>query len=100
MGIHISCVYVKAKLPIYSQLFKQCKQYKNRKQFQKCEQCKQVRGESYVSSVNSENYENRVTRVKRVSSVNSRAHNLCHDNRQLIVLAINVNHSASKNKCN
>ena len=28
-----------------------------------------------------------------------RAHNLCHDNRQLIVLAINC-HSASKNNCN
>ena len=32
--------------------------------------------------------------------VTTRAHNLCHDNRQLIVLAINCNHSASKNNCN
>ena len=30
----------------------------------------------------------------------SRAHNLCHDNRQLIVIAINRNHSASKINCN
>ena len=30
----------------------------------------------------------------------TRAHNLCHDNRQLIVIAINCNHSASKNNCN
>ena len=30
----------------------------------------------------------------------TRAHNLCKDNRQLIVLAINCNHSASKNNCN
>ena len=29
-----------------------------------------------------------------------RAHNFCHDNRQLIVLAINCNHSTSKNNCN
>ena len=29
-----------------------------------------------------------------------RAHNLCHDNRQLIVIAINRNHSASKINCN
>ena len=29
-----------------------------------------------------------------------RAHNLCHDNLQLIVLAINCNHSASKNNGN
>ena len=28
-----------------------------------------------------------------------RAHNLCHDNQQLIVLAINCNHSARKNNC-
>ena len=33
-------------------------------------------------------------------SLKTRAHNLCHDNRQLIVLAINCNHSASKNNCN
>ena len=32
--------------------------------------------------------------------VEIRAHNLCHNNRQLIVLAINRNHSASKNNCN
>ena len=30
----------------------------------------------------------------------TRAHNLCHDNRQLIVIAINRNHSASKINCN
>ena len=30
----------------------------------------------------------------------TRAHNLCHDNRQLIVIAINRNHSASKIDCN
>ena len=30
----------------------------------------------------------------------TRAHNLCHDNRQLIVIAINRNHSASKVNCN
>ena len=35
-----------------------------------------------------------------ISWVSIRAHNLCHDNRQLIVLAINCNHSASKNNCN
>ena len=35
-----------------------------------------------------------------LSSVTSRAHNLCHDNRQLIVLAINRNRSDSKNNCN
>ena len=35
--------------------------------------------------------------AKRVSI---RAHNLCHDNRQLIVIAINRNRSASKNNCN
>ena len=29
-----------------------------------------------------------------------RAHNLCHNNRQLIVIAINRNHSASKINCN
>ena len=29
-----------------------------------------------------------------------RAHNLYHDNRQLMVLAINCNHLASKNNCN
>ena len=29
----------------------------------------------------------------------TRAHNLCHDNRQLIVLAMNCNHLASKNNC-
>ena len=29
-----------------------------------------------------------------------RAHNLCHDNRQLIVIAINRNHSAKKINCN
>ena len=29
-----------------------------------------------------------------------RAHNLCHDNRQLIVIAINRNHSAIKISCN
>ena len=33
-------------------------------------------------------------------SVDTRAHNLCHDNRQLIVNAINRNHSASKINCN
>ena len=32
--------------------------------------------------------------------VETRAHNLCHDNRQLIVIAINRNRSASKNNCN
>ena len=32
--------------------------------------------------------------------ITTRAHNLCHDNRQLIVIAINRNHSASKNNCN
>ena len=32
--------------------------------------------------------------------INIRAHNLCHNNRQLIVFAINRNHSASKNNCN
>ena len=32
--------------------------------------------------------------------VSIRAHNLCHDNRQLIVLAINCNHLDSKNNCN
>ena len=32
--------------------------------------------------------------------VHTRAHNLCHDNRQLIVLAINCNHSARTNNCN
>ena len=32
--------------------------------------------------------------------VSFRAHNLCHDNRQLIVIAINRNHSASKINCN
>ena len=30
----------------------------------------------------------------------TRAHNLCHDNRLLIVIAINRNHSASKIDCN
>ena len=34
--------------------------------------------------------------VKHFEGVDSRAHNLCHGNRQLIVLAINCNHSASK----
>ena len=29
-----------------------------------------------------------------------RAHNLCHDNRQLIVMAINRNRSAIKTNCN
>ena len=29
-----------------------------------------------------------------------RAHNLCHNDRQLITIAINYNHSASKNNCN
>ena len=29
-----------------------------------------------------------------------RAHNLCHDNCQLIIIAINRNHSASKINCN
>ena len=29
-----------------------------------------------------------------------RAHNLCHDNRQLIVIAINCNRSAIKINCN
>ena len=29
-----------------------------------------------------------------------RAHNLCHDNRQLIVIAINLNRSAIKINCN
>ena len=33
-------------------------------------------------------------------SADTRAHNLCHDNRQLIVIAINRNHSASKINCN
>ena len=32
--------------------------------------------------------------------VNTRAHNLCHDNRQLIVIAINRNRSAIKINCN
>ena len=32
--------------------------------------------------------------------VSTRAHNLCHDNSQLIVLVINCYHSASKNNCN
>ena len=35
-----------------------------------------------------------------INTIATRAHNLCHDNRQLIVLAINCNHSASKNNCN
>ena len=34
------------------------------------------------------------------NSHNIRAHNLFHDNRQLIVIAINRNHSASKNNRN
>ena len=33
-------------------------------------------------------------------AITTRAHNLCHDNRQLIVIAINRNHSASKINCN
>ena len=33
-------------------------------------------------------------------SVQLRAHNLSHDNRQLIVLAINCNRSPSKDNCN
>ena len=33
-------------------------------------------------------------------SIATIAYNLCHDNRQLIVLAINCNHSDSKNNCN
>ena len=32
--------------------------------------------------------------------VSTRAHNLCHDNCQLIVIAINRNRSAAKNNCN
>ena len=32
--------------------------------------------------------------------VATRAHNLCHDNRQLFVLAIKCHHLASKNNCN
>ena len=39
-------------------------------------------------------------RFVKVASIKTRAHNLCHDNRQLIVLAINGNHSASKSNCN
>ena len=35
-----------------------------------------------------------------LTRIYARAHNLCHDNRQLIVLAINCNHSAIKNNCN
>ena len=35
-----------------------------------------------------------------IFGVKIRAHNLCHDNRQLIVIAINRNRSASKNNCN
>ena len=39
----------------------------------------------------------KVTRVSNLQiSIIIRAHNRCHDNRQLIVLAINCNHSASK----
>ena len=34
------------------------------------------------------------------TSIQTRAHNLCRDNCQLIVIAINRNHSASKNNCN
>ena len=35
-----------------------------------------------------------------VISITIRAHNLCHNNRQLIVIAINRIRSASKNNCN
>ena len=38
------------------------------------------------------------TDVTDEDSNSNRAHNLFHDNRKLIVLAINCNHSASKNK--
>ena len=37
---------------------------------------------------------------ERRGCIGTRAHNLCHDNRQLIVIAINCNHSASKINCN
>ena len=36
----------------------------------------------------------------RTSRIDTSAHTLCHDNCQLIVLAINCNHSVSKNNCN
>ena len=48
----------------------------------------------------------RMERGRKVQSIvpdmriSIRAHNLCHDNRQLIVIAINRNHSASKNNRN
>ena len=38
--------------------------------------------------------------VDMVCTVDTRAHNLCHDNCQLIVIAINRNHSAAKNNRN
>ena len=39
-------------------------------------------------------------KIRRNMDLVTRAHNLCHDNRQLIVIAINRNHSASKINCN
>ena len=37
---------------------------------------------------------------KAKNMISTRAHNLCHDNRQLIVIAINRNRSAIKINCN
>ena len=42
----------------------------------------------------------RVSQVVMDVDMDIRAHNLCHDNRQLIVIAINRNRSAIKIDCN
>ena len=55
----------------------------------------------WIQQVNTEGgHSNIWVPISKIESLTNRAHNLCHDNRQLIVIAINRNCSAIKINCN